>query len=110
MPRQPLPAMTPAERTVWLSVCRSVGLATLIYLGTLAWIMAGEFRDAPWTPARGPFMTSLIIMSGLTAGILTEGRAAPHRLKRLHGLIPLAAALLWLLLCLHLRLRTGTGQ
>jgi hypothetical protein len=82
------------ERKVWRTICCHVLLATAIYVGTLAWIMVGEFQYAPWTPPRGLFMTSFILMSCATAGVLTEGRASPHRLHRHAGLLSLGAAVL----------------
>lgn len=108
--RKPLPVMTPEERRNWNAVCATVAVAVVIYLGTLVWIMIGEFGYALWTPPRGPFLMSFILMAGLAAGVLTEGRAAPHKLKRHHGLFSVVVAVLWLVFCIYLYVASGSGD
>ena len=107
--REPLPDMTPEQVRVWRSACRIVGLAVAIYLVTLVGIVVGEFAYATWTPPRGLFMTSFILMTGLTVMPLTEGRAKPQTLKVSHAVPSLVVAVVWAGICLGLFLMWRAG-
>ena len=107
MNRTPLPDLTDAQRRVWRKVCTGVAAGCVIYLGSVVWIMVAEFRYETWTPPRSLFMLSFVIMTVLSAGVLSEGRARPERLKAGHGWMAVGASLLWLGFCLFLYVAFG---
>lgn len=107
---KPLPVLTAEERRVWTAVWRTVAVGCAIYLGTLVWIVVAQFRDEPWTPPRTLLMLSFVMMTVLSAGVLSEGRAKPQMLKVGHGWMALGVALVWLAFCRCLYVGFGVAD